>query len=128
MMYSQQPLNAPLGAPAIPQTLTDFIFPDEAGKAEDSVLDDEAVAKIRAIARSSNRKLTPLTAAFAQATQVSPQSSAGSLQQIIPTSQQQLSTLLSSQSLTSQSTTSSAQSSLQSLGSTGSQGLAQMVR
>ena len=47
MMYSQQPLNAPLGAPVIPQGLTDFIFPNEQGNADDTVLDD-TVAEIQA--------------------------------------------------------------------------------
>ena len=54
MMYSQRPLNALLGAPVIPQTLTDFIFPDEVGNAEGSVLDDDALAEIRNIACRSN--------------------------------------------------------------------------
>ena len=128
MINSQTPLNAPLGMPAIPQRLIDFIFPDEAGNAEDCVVDENALAEIRAVARRSNHKATPPTTSFAVGSSSTAVSSNTSLQDIIPASQQVLSMFHSSQSLTSTSATSSMQSLAKSLGLTGSQGMSQIIR
>ena len=125
-MYSQQPLNAPLGALAMPQTFMDFIFPDEMGNTEDSVLDEDMLAEIRAIARRSNRKITASKVSVAPPPDVTRTPSSQSLDDIIPALMQVLTSLSSSQSTTS--TTASAYSSRQSLGSTGSQGLPHVIR
>ena len=122
-MSSMTPMNPPLGFVAPTKSLLDFVFPDEKGKHEQSLISEDSMAQIRAIARSSNLKKTPSTASVTSSLQLAPPSPFGSSTssaQILPQSQQQLSSLLS---VTSQSTTSSTYSSSnQSLGSTGSQG------